>query len=94
MTIEDLAAALSCIKKPVFLVGDGANLCYTALQERELDLRLAPEHLRFQNAAGVAAEAFRLAEEGKTIPPAELRPVYLRLPQAERERLAAQKHHK
>ena len=89
LTLDDLAAALACIKKPIFLVGDGANLCYTALQESIPGLRLAPEHLRYQQAAGVAVEAFHLAAKGHAVSPAELQPVYLRLPQAERERLAA-----
>lgn len=66
------------------LVGDGAALCYEALCGRVQGLCLAPAHLRYQRAAGVA-----LAAAGKAPQPADgLAPSYLRRPQAERERLA------
>jgi tRNA threonylcarbamoyladenosine biosynthesis protein TsaB len=41
-----------------------------------------------QNAVGVGLAAEELAAEGKTVSAQELVPVYLRLSQAERERLA------
>ena len=47
---------------------------------------LAPEHMRFQNASGVAAAALHLPEEAW----GDVEPVYLRLSQAERERLEKQ----
>ncbi|MCI8554532.1 MAG: tRNA (adenosine(37)-N6)-threonylcarbamoyltransferase complex dimerization subunit type 1 TsaB [Clostridiales bacterium] len=88
LTLEELEARLTSLKKNVFLVGDGAELCYNTLKDK-LPCRLAPPHLRYQQAAGVAMEAVGLAAAGQTVPAEELMPVYLRLPQAERERLAA-----
>ena len=70
------------------MVGDGAQLCYNEWQERVEDLHLAPIHLRWQSAWGVARAAVDLAREGKLVPGGELVPVYHRLSQAERERLA------
>lgn len=64
----------------VILVGDGAELCHRAFDEK---YTLAPEHIRYQRAAYVAAIAEHL--EGTTAQ--ELSPQYIRLPQAERERL-------
>lgn len=73
------------------LVGDGAQLCYNTLREEADGLCLAPEHLRWQSAWGVAREAMELAAAGRLIDGALLRPAYHRLSQAERERLAKTK---
>ncbi len=51
--------------KPQILVGDGAVLCYTTLRELGLDVRLAPPHLLFQSAWGVARCALELARTGR-----------------------------
>ena len=76
---------------PYFLVGDGAVLCYTTCKELGLDVRLAPPHLRLQHAWGVARGALELARTGGLVTAAALAPVYHRLSQAERERLAKEK---
>lgn len=70
----------------VMLVGDGAALCGEKLPETRL--RLAPENLRHQRAGSVARVALRRIAGGQVCSAAELSPAYLRLPQAERERLA------
>ena len=69
------------------LVGDGYDVAYSALSERGVHLLNTPELLRLENAASVAKCAYRLIKEGKAISDRALSPVYLRLPQAERERL-------
>lgn len=69
--------------KLYFFVGDGATLCYNAFLEEGLRARLAPEPLLMQTAWGVAAAA--LGHEPSNA--ADLTPQYLRLSQAERERL-------
>ncbi len=91
---EDRAIALSELKeelkhaeKSVFLVGDGAELCYNALKEEVPNLVLTPEHRRHQRAVGVAILAQRLADAGVAPSGGELVPNYLRLSQAEREKL-------
>ena len=50
----------------------------------------APPHLVFQSAWGVALAAAELAGRGGLVTAAGLEPVYHRLSQAERERLARQ----
>lgn len=70
------------------LVGDGAKLCYNEWKESIPDSCLAPEHLRWQTAWGVACEARKLAMAGQLVPADELRPFYHRISQAERERIA------
>ena len=71
--------------KSIICVGDGAELCYNYLKEQNVDVRLAPPHLLRQSAVGVAFAAAAFISSGGEIPP--LRPVYLRLSQAEREKL-------
>ena len=71
--------------QPLFLVGDGAKMCYNTTGFQELNAILPPEHLLYQRASGVAQSAFTLYAQGKAVTPAALAPIYLRLPQAERE---------
>ncbi|MEG1491414.1 MAG: tRNA (adenosine(37)-N6)-threonylcarbamoyltransferase complex dimerization subunit type 1 TsaB [Oscillospiraceae bacterium] len=80
--VPELEAEAKKLKKPLFLVGDGALLCYNTLEKSETPLILAPEPLRQQSAWGVCMAAQR--EAPQTVH--ELLPVYLRLSQAERER--------
>lgn len=92
LLIPELGAELTALCRspdtaglPVIFLGDGAELCFAALAEELPAAVLAPEHLRYQRAAGVAAAAEKLFAAGETVTAAELMPVYLRLPQAERE---------
>ena len=91
---EDRAIALAELKTeleelagPIFLVGDGANLCYNTLKSQVPGLVRPPEHRVHQRAVGVAILAQRLADAGIAPSGGELNPNYLRLSQAEREKL-------
>ena len=84
LSVEELAPELEKYEKRVFLVGDGARLCYNLLGGLGVEGALAPEPLVQQSAYGVC----RAAETEKAAPASELLPVYLRLSQAERERQA------
>lgn len=79
------------IESTVFLVGDGAKLCYNSLKERVPGIRLASPALQFVRASSVALAAMPMVNGGHTVQPSELVPAYLRLPQAQRELLAKQK---
>ena len=86
--LAELAAELKNDEKMKIVVGDGAHLCYTYLSENGIPCAMAPEMLRMQNAVGVALAAAAMAERGETVSARDLAPNYLRLSQAERERLA------
>ena len=87
--LDSLKEELISQEKSVLLVGDGAQICYnTLMQTAGLDVMIAPSGCQYPAAYGTAMEAYRLYQEGKTVPAAELAPVYLRQPQAVRERLA------
>ena len=88
---DDLAAELAVLPGPKVLVGDGALLARRLLGERGLELTAAPPHLRLQSAWGVARGALELARRGELTDAAGLAPVYHRLSQAERERLARER---
>lgn len=84
--LEELCIELSGETRPIAVLGDGAVLAADALSARGIPCALAPEPLRWQNAVGVALCAERMAARGETVSAQELRPVYLRVSQAERER--------
>ena len=88
ISLEELEKDIKNLEKPIFLIGDGALLCYNTLLEEVPTLVLPPEHRMHQRAAGVALAAKRMMDAGDPGNGAELSPNYLRLSQAERERLA------
>ena len=73
------------------MVGDGSTLCYNTLLESVPQLVLPEEHRRHQRATGVAILARQAIADGLAPSGAELEPNYLRLSQAERERLEKEK---
>ena len=91
ISFAELGEKLNYCKKPIFLVGDGAQLCYNTLNEAVPGLVLPPEHHRHQRAAGVALVAEKVLASGERPDGGSLTPNYLRLSQAERERLEKQK---
>ena len=90
MSLDVCLDRLQSIEQRVLFVGDGANLCYEAARERGMDVVLAPHPLRYVRARGVALAAKRLLERNALVTASQLQPLYLRLPQAERELKAKQ----
>lgn len=88
ISLEELGQELKKLDEPIFLVGDGSILCYNAFVEAVPALVLPPEHRMHQRAAGVGLAAAKRIEAGISGDGAALEPNYLRLSQAERERLA------
>lgn len=81
ISIADLTQELKQIDTTVWLCGDGAMLCYESMKDCVPNIKLAPDLMRYQNAYGVALAAM----DAEPVSADELLPVYLRLPQAERE---------
>ena len=81
---DELAARLSEYDGDIILVGDGAQLVKKAADEQGVDTRLAPDPLRFQTGYGVCLAAMN----AERIAPEQLMPMYLKLPQAQRELMA------
>ncbi|MBE6903807.1 MAG: tRNA (adenosine(37)-N6)-threonylcarbamoyltransferase complex dimerization subunit type 1 TsaB [Ruminococcaceae bacterium] len=76
ITVEDLYKELSEFKEDIYLMGDGAELCYESF-EKKLAL-LLPENVRFQHASGVGLAALEKNYEESIISPDKLLPFYLR----------------
>ena len=91
ISYAELGEKIKICQKPIFLVGDGAEICYNTLNEQVPGLVLPPEHHRHQRAIGVALVAEKLLLSGERPHGEALKPNYLRLSQAERERLEKQK---
>ena len=85
IALADLKTELERIDGPVYLVGDGAALTHRTLTE--LPLILPPEWKQHQRAVGVGLAALAAIARGEAGDAAALAPNYLRLSQAERERL-------
>ena len=66
------------------IVGDGSDVFYPLVNEVD-NIILSDNKNRYQNAVGVGYAAYELINTGNILSPNELLPVYLRLPQAERE---------
>jgi len=91
ISLEELKTELEHIDGPIYLVGDGAGLTYQTLAPQIPELILPPEHRLHQRASGVALAAAKKIAAGEPGNGATLTPNYLRLSQAERERMEKMK---
>ena len=87
IALSELGEELKRLSEPVFLVGDGSNLTYHTLSQEIPNLVLPPEHRMHQRATGVALLAAKKIAAGDPGDGNALTPNYLRLSQAERERM-------
>ncbi len=87
VSLEALAEELRGDSRPLIVLGDGARLCYDHLTAAAIPCALAPSHLRWQSAVGVGLIGEEMVQKGQTVSAQALLPTYLRLSQAERERL-------
>ena len=87
ISLKELGEDLENFREEVFFVGDGACLCYNTLGISQPRFHLVPEHRRHQRACGVALAALEKIRAGEPGDAAAMEPNYLRLSQAERERL-------
>ncbi len=91
LSSEELAQELEQFSGRVILTGDGSDVAFSLMSDRLTRLEAAQEQLKYQRASGVCFVAAHKYEQGQTLTAAELQPVYLRLPQAQRELLKKQK---
>lgn len=91
MGIDELVEILNLMGQIVTFLGDGVPVFAEYIEEHlECDYRFAPVSMNRQRAACIASRGASLFAEGKYETAAEHRPEYLRLSQAERERLEAE----
>jgi len=86
MKLEELAVVLKEYDKKILLLGDGADIAYKFLSEKNENICVFSEVFKYQHACGIATAAQKKYNKGiSPVKSDELLPVYLRLSQAERE---------
>lgn len=86
--LNEILAELNGLGQPVVLLGDGVDAYKAQIQAGiTLSYRFAALHQNRQRAGSLATLALQKAKNGQMMPGSELVPEYLRLSQAERERL-------
>ena len=84
---EELAEELRSYEGDIYVTGDGYDVAHKLLTSLGVKLAVTPYLLRSQNAVSIARVAEKMHAQGLCVSERELAPTYLRLPQAERERL-------
>lgn len=91
LALEELCEALNELKREVLFLGDGVPVYKEQLEQLlKVPYQFAPAHMARQRAGALGVLAFEYLRDGKTETAAEHKPDYLRLSQAERERLEKQ----
>ena len=90
LAITELEEELKKLDAPIYLTGDGYSITLDGF--KELRCKVTPEPLRYQSGYSVALCALKKYNEGTRTTDSELTATYLRLPQAERERLEKEKN--
>ncbi|MBE5880918.1 MAG: tRNA (adenosine(37)-N6)-threonylcarbamoyltransferase complex dimerization subunit type 1 TsaB [Lachnospiraceae bacterium] len=86
--VEDVIEKVNTLGRPVIYLGDGVPVHEAVLKEKtKVDFEFAPACCNRQDATALASLAAIYYEQGNTVSAAAHRPDYLRLSQAERERL-------
>lgn len=87
--VETITEELEAYKEPIFLVGDGASLCYTKVKENEFT-HLPSSLFTVNSSWGVAQAALATYKSEKAVAADQLTPEYLRLSQAQVQLLERQ----
>lgn len=86
--IEEILEEVNALGRKVIFLGDGVPVFKKKIEEIvTVPWQLAPPHLAAQRAGAVGVRAITYYKEGKTETAAQHKPEYLRLSQAERERM-------
>ena len=87
IAISELAEELKAYDEPIYLSGDGYDVAKRCLMAADVKVCDTPELLITENAYSIARIAKRKYDTGEYLTDLEIAPTYLRMPQAERERL-------
>lgn len=86
--IDEIVGKINTIGQPVVFLGDGVPVFQDYLKENcKVPYLFAPAHMNKQRAGAVAVLGMQYFKEGRIETAEEHKPEYLRLSQAERERL-------
>lgn len=90
--IEEVISALNVLGQKVVFLGDGVPVYKEVIENMvSVEYSFAPSHVNKQRAGAIGVRAFEYYKQGLTVSAAEFEPEYLRLSQAERERMEKEK---
>lgn len=93
VAIEEILAQVNAVGRPVIFLGDGIPIQEKIIQQTmKVPYRFAPAHMARQRAGALGALAFAYYQAGRVEHAREHKPEYLRLSQAERERMEREKN--
>lgn len=87
ISADDLCQEIKNSGESYLFVGNRADMCYNICLEAGASVSLAPEYTVLPRASGIAMAGYNAYKAGKITDAFGLTPCYIRLPQAERERL-------
>lgn len=91
--IDEIVDKINKLGRPVMFLGDGVPVFADFIKANcKVPFSYAPAHMNKQRAAAIAALGAVYYRDGKVQTAQEHQPDYLRLSQAERERMEQQKH--
>ena len=91
--IVKVTSMLNEIGTPVVFLGDGVPVSKDAILENiKVPCRFAPPHMNRQRAGALATLAVKYYSEGRYVAGDDHKPEYLRMSQAEREKLVAEQN--
>ncbi|MCH5266000.1 MAG: tRNA (adenosine(37)-N6)-threonylcarbamoyltransferase complex dimerization subunit type 1 TsaB [Lachnospiraceae bacterium] len=86
--VSEVLEKINALSRPVIFLGDGVPVFREQLMaETEVPCRFAADSVRYQRASSVAVLGKKYFEEGAGMKAEKFAPIYLRMSQAERERL-------
>lgn len=85
LSLDDLKNELLSVDGRIIIAGDGTDITCKYIGNEIINAESAPVNLKYQRASSTALVAFEMINNGQTVSAQELMPVYLRLPQAQRE---------
>lgn len=88
VAVEEIVELINSLDRPVIYLGDGVPVHEVFLKEKtKVDFEFAPAGCNRQNAAALATLAATYYKQGDMVSADAHRPEYLRMSQAERERM-------
>ena len=91
ISVDEIIEYVNTLDAPVVFLGDGMPVYKEQIEEKvTIPYYFAPAHLNRQNASALAVLAADMFKKGEYVTAKEHKPEYLRLSQAERERMEKQ----
>ena len=85
--IEEVLEKVNNLGRPVIFIGDGVPVFREQFEKVTVPWKIGADSVRYQRASSIAALGMLFLKQGETMDAAAFAPIYLRMSQAERERM-------